>query len=64
MFIFFLLGKAIKKQTKRIEDQRNKKVEVLKILKPATKINISWHHISQEQRNNKIKKEINRIKTV
>ena len=41
MFIFFLLGKAIKKQTKRIEDQRNKKVEVLKILKPATKINIS-----------------------
>lgn len=34
-FIHSPLEKAIEKQTKIIEDQRNKQVKVLKILKPA-----------------------------
>ena len=66
MFIHSGLGKVIEKQTKTIDDQRNKRVEVLKVLKAAEE---------QEQRsiddrytigqiNNEIKKEINRIKTV
>ena len=66
MFIHSVLGKTIEKQTKTIDDQRNKQVEVLKVLKAAEeqeKRSIDDRY-TIGQINNEIKKEINRIKTV
>ena len=63
-FIYSPLGKGIKNQTKKIENQQNKQIKVLKVLKPADQQEprIIEGMYQKEQRNNEIKKELTRMK--
>ena len=59
-FIYSPLGKGIKNQTKIIENQQNKQIKVLKVLKPADQqeLRIIESMYQKEQRKNEIKKEL------
>ena len=61
-FVYSTLGKALKEQTKTIEDKKRKQVEALKILKPGVKKLIIKDVIPKDQLNEEAIAEIYRIK--
>ena len=65
-FTYSPLGEAFEKQTKRIEDQGIKQVEVLKALKPEENqvLELIERLFPQKIRNNKIKNETDDIKKI
>ena len=63
-FTYFLSGKAFKKQTKTIEDQRQKQVDALNTLKSNNQLTIEDVIPKNALNNDEAKKELDKIKEI
>ena len=63
-FTYFPLGKAFEKQTKTIEEQGEKQVEALEVLKPNTQKSTIKDAIQENTLTEEAKNELSKIKEI